>query len=486
MRAGPKNAADSSELDLSHLPADPAERAMQFMETYLRVPKGHGATEKFRVRDWQEELIQGMLAPGVRAACVVIPRGNGKSTLLAALAVYTLFSGEQQSDIYCAATTEQQARIVWRSARRMVETSPELRDRAQIYRDLIKVPSTDSTLSTLPTEPNAVLGLDPALVVVDELAVVPWGMWESLLLASGKRPSSLVIGITTEGGHRDTSPLHRLKELGEEGTDKQFFYKRYAAPDGCALDDESAWEIANPGLDDILSRDALRAALTTSRESAFRTYRLNQDVGQEDSWIAPDLWDRCERTRTIPKGTKVVAGFDGSTSDDATVLICATVEPTPHVWIHSIWEKPEDAPEFWRVPREQVNAAVDRLFSEYKVLELACDPWHFRTEVENWERAYKKVLEWPTNSLARMGPASDRAYTQIVDQQMTHDGDERLTAHVLNAVGVQTPAGTLIRKDERKRRVHKIDAAVAMIIALDRAAHHRKKSGGRTAAFNAR
>ena len=70
-----------------------------------------------------------------------------------------------------------------------------------------------------------------------------------------------------------------------------------------------------------------------------------------------------------------------------------------------------------------------------------------------------------------MGPATDRFYQLVMSRALTHDGDPRLARHVANCVAKPSPAGDLVTKD-RRMSVRKIDAAVAAIVAVDRAAYH--------------
>jgi phage terminase large subunit-like protein len=123
------------------------------------------------LRPWQQDIVCGLFdAPRPRQGLVSIPRGNGKSTLAAALGLYGLFAdGVEGAQVLCVASDERQARIVFNAARRMVELEPRLDDRCQIFQNKIYVPHTDSSLFTLPAEQAALQGYDPSLAVVDEL-----------------------------------------------------------------------------------------------------------------------------------------------------------------------------------------------------------------------------------------------------------------------------------------------------------------------------
>jgi phage terminase large subunit-like protein len=135
-----------------------------------------------------------------------------------------------------------------------------------------------------------------------------------------------------------------MRRLVDHG-DPSFYFREFAAPAGCPVDDEAAWAIANPAFDDFLHRDALRATLPPKmRENASRRYRLGQWVAQDDAWLPDGAWARCaDAARVVPDGADVVAAFDGSFSRDCSVLALATIEP-PRMWLERIWGGPGGPP----------------------------------------------------------------------------------------------------------------------------------------------
>src|SRR5699024_476925 len=116
-----------------------------------------------------------------------MPRGNGKSGLAAVLALYALLADDEPSaQVLIVASDERQARIVFNTARRMIQLEPRLSERVQIFANQLYVPHTDSVLMPLPAEPGALQGYDPSLVIVDELHVVTEPVWNAVSLAAGK------------------------------------------------------------------------------------------------------------------------------------------------------------------------------------------------------------------------------------------------------------------------------------------------------------
>jgi phage terminase large subunit-like protein len=168
----------------------------------------------------------------------------------------------------------------------MVELNPALAERCHIYRERLYVPENDGLLP-LPAEPGALHGHDPSLLVVDELHVVTEETWEAVTSASGKRPQSLTLAISTPA----TSPdcvMWTLVEHRRAGTDPSFYLREYGAPDGCDTDDRAAWQVANPALaceHPFLAEDGLEAVRATTREAVFRQLRLGQWVTGSESWL---------------------------------------------------------------------------------------------------------------------------------------------------------------------------------------------------------
>jgi len=115
-----------------------------------------------------------------------------------------------------------------------------------------------------------------------------------------------------------------------------------------------------------------------------------------------------DATRVVSDGEPVVLAFDSSASGDSTALVGCTVADA-HVFVVDVWEHPADDPR-WRVPRHDVDSAVDAAFARWNVLELSADPWGWRSEIETWAQRHgeQRVLEWNTGNAQRMAPATDR------------------------------------------------------------------------------
>jgi phage terminase large subunit-like protein len=459
-------------LDLRRLPKRGGARCIAFCERYITVPKGTGARRRLKLRGWQREIVRGVLdEPRPRQGLVSIPAGNGKSTLAAAMGLYGLLAdGVEGAQVLVVASDERQARIIFNTARRMVELDRDLADRVHIYADRLHEPRTDSTFMALPADPGSLQGWDPSMALVDELHVVTDDTFEAMAARAGKRDRSLLLAISTPPKTgQDDCVMRRLVDHGREGGDPSFYFAEFAAPAGCPVDDEAAWAVANPALDDFLHRDALRATLPPKmRENAYRRYRLGQWVAHDDAWLPDGAWAACtDATRSIADQADVVLAFDGSFSRDCSVLVAATIEPNPHVELVELWEAPEGRRD-WRVPVVAVEDAIRAACLRWRVVEVAADPYRWQRSLEVLDGDGIPVHEF-FQTAARMGPATARFYQLVVDQALTHDGDSRLARHVANAILREDSRGARLSK-ETKDSPRRIDAAVAAVMAVHRAA----------------
>ncbi len=171
-------------------------------------------------------------------------------------------------------------------------------------------------------------------------------------------------------------------------------------------------------LDDFLHRDVLRAthAPEDASDNAFRRYRLGQWVTLDGAWLPDGAWSACApRLRAIEDGADIVLGFDGSFSGDCTALVAVTVADRPHVHLVRLWEAPEGARD-WRVPIVEVEDAIRAACRRWRVLEVAADPYRWPAVPGScWTPTGIPVGEYP-QSPARMGPATSRLYSAVVDR----------------------------------------------------------------------
>jgi hypothetical protein len=205
----------------------------------------------------------------------------------------------------------------------------------------------------------------------------------------------------------------------------------------------------------------------TKRESEVRRYWFNQPWSLEEKFILPDEWDACKSDIVIPARHFAVLALDGSFNNDSTALLAAAeIGDRMVLELVGLWEKPEMAPEGWRVPRLDVMNAIHEARKHYAVAELTADPYGWSQTLEELDEGGLTVTEFPQNG-PRMITATKRLYDYIVEGELAHNGDRRLRRHMLNAKMKVDSRGQRLSKTSSDA---KIDAAVAGAMAVDTAA----------------
>lgn len=194
------------------------------------------------------------------------------------------------------------------------------------------------------------------------------------------------------------------------------------------------------------------------------------DIRQFEALTAP---------RTVEPGTEIGLGFDGSISNDTTALYGATRDG--YVFALGVWERPENAPESWRIPRQEVHDAVDDAFSTYRVCRMYADPPRWETEIQTWQALYNPdrdddaiVLALDTYSARRFAPACGRFATLVSEGALSHNGSSGL----ISALAACAKKPVRLADDPRDGRsrfvivkadTRKIDEAVAAVLAVEAA-----------------
>lgn len=211
----------------------------------------------------------------------------------------------------------------------------------------------------------------------------------------------------------------------------------------------------------------------TSWDDAIRFFFNIRSVGSGRA-VDPRAWDLLAKPKDIPAGTRIGLGFDGSISQDATVLRGCTADG--YSFLVGAWVRPVGALD-WQVNRQDVHDTVATAFARYNVGLMLCDPPKWWTEIQQWAERWgeKVVVSLDTNQARRFAPAVDRWLTAIREGSHTHDGDPVTADHVkashlkkVRDADTEDDGRTkyVIVKGEERR---KIDAAVADILAFEAA-----------------
>ena len=499
--------------DDSHYDKAAADYAVNFIEC-LSHTKGTWAGKPFELLDWQERIIRdlfGVLKPnGYRqfnTAYIEIPKKNGKSELAAAIALLlTCGDGEERAEVYGCAADRQQASIVFEVAADMVRMCPALNKRVKILasqKRIVYMP-TNSFYQVLSAEAYSKHGFNIHGVVFDELHTQPnRKLFDVMTKGSGDaRMQPLYFLITTAG--TDTNSIcyeqhQKAKDILEgRKIDRTFYPVIYGAADDADWTSPKVWKQANPSLGETIGMEKVEAACESARqnpgeENAFRQLRLNQWVKQAVRWMPMEKWDACNFPFDASEleGRVCYGGLDLSSTTDITafVLVFPPIDEDDKYYILPFFWLPEDTLPL-RVRRDHVpydvwerqgyllttegnvvhygfiENFIEELGQRFNIREIAFDRWGAVQMSQNLEGLGFTMVQFG-QGYKDMSPPTKELMRLTLNKMIAHGGHPVLRWMMDNIFIKRDPAGNI--KPDKEKSTEKIDGAVALIMALDRA-----------------
>lgn len=492
-----------------------AQRVVRFVEC-LKHTKGEFHGQAFKLLPWQEKIIRDVFGtvrdddPSIRqytTAYVEIPKKMGKSELGAAIALNMLCNDDEwKAEVYSCASDRQQAAIVFDVAVDMVKQNPVLNKRIKIIpstRRMVYVP-TGSIYQVLSSEVATKHGLNVSACIFDELHTQPnRALYDVMTQGSGDaRRQPLWLFLTTAGTDRNSIcwEVHQkaLDILEGRKHDPRFYPTIFGLADEDDWTDENNWYKANPSLGYTISiekvRDAFHKALETpADENMFRQLRLNQWVKQSIRWMPMDRWDENGGVvnATALEGRLCYAGLDLSSTSDLTALVLVfppTDEDEPYAILPFFW-LPEDTLQL-RVRRDHVMydtwerqgfimttegnvvhyGFIERFICElgerYNIREIAYDRWNATMMVQSLQDDGFTLIPFG-QGYRDMSPPTKELMRLVLEHKLNHGGHPVLRWNMDNAFVRTDPAGNV--KIDKEKSTEKVDGAVALVMALDRA-----------------
>lgn len=500
-------------LEDSYYDEEMANFAVTFIEQLCHT-KGTWAGKKFKLLDWQEQIIRdlfGTLKPnGYRqfnTAYIEIPKKNGKSELAAAVALLLCCGdGEQRAEIYGCAADRGQATIVFDVAADMVRMCPALNKRCKILTSQKRIlfTPTNSFYQVLSAEAYSKHGFNIHGVVFDELHTQPnRKLFDVMTKGSGDaRMQPLYFLITTAG--TDTNSIcyethQKAKDILEgRKIDPTFYPVIYGAGEDEDWTDPKVWLKSNPSLGETIGMDKVEAACESAKqnpgeENSFRQLRLNQWVKQAVRWMPMDKWDACAfpANEEMLEGRVCYGGLDLSSTTDLTSF-CLVFPPEdedePYYVLPYFWV-PEDTLDL-RVKRDHVpydlwhrqgylettegnvvhygyiEKFIERLGERFNIRDIAFDRWGATQMSQDLDNMGFTVVPMG-QGFASMSPPTKELMKLTLEKKIAHGGHPVLRWNMDNIFIRTDPAGNI--KADKAKSTEKIDGAIAMIMALDRA-----------------
>jgi phage terminase large subunit-like protein len=492
--------------------AEAARHAIEFFR-HLRHSTGEWAGKPFELQPWQAFVIGSLFGwkrvDGLRrfrTAYVEVARKNGKSAMLAGISLYALLAdGEPGSHVYAAATTRDQARIVFGEAERMVDASPALRARVTKTVNNLAVLPTSSWFRPLSADASKMDGLNVHFAAVDEVHEHPNPeIIQKLNTATGARRQPLIFEITTAGHdrlsvcwqHHEFSVKALEGSVPTEAADSWFAY--IATIDtGDDWTNPAVWIKANPSLGVTVKVEDLKRQVEEAREmpaqqNAIRRLRLNEWTEQATRWIDMGVW--AEGAAPFDEeelaGRSCYGGLDLARVNDLSSLALIFPPkqaggPVKVIWRH--WCPDDDilrrsrrdrAPytvwrdQGWLVATEGnttdfrfIEAEIVTMARRFNILEVAYDRTFAGELVRNLQDEGLAMVEFGQGFIS-MGPAAAEFMRLLIGRQLRHGGNPIATWCASNVAVRRDPAGN--EKPDKERSTERIDAVVAAIMAVGR------------------
>lgn len=485
---------------------DHATRAIRFIEN-LTV-EVDGDIVPFVLRPWQREIIAtlfGTIRPdnlrAYKKLFLALPRGQGKTALIAAMALYCLCSQGKGQRIYSASGDKEQAALIFDACVGYIRRDTYLSSIIEIYTGKKKLVYTsgDCTYQALSSDSDHPHGLRPSVCLFDEVHVFPnRRLHDALTTGMGKRSERLTVYITTAGYDKQSFCYelwqYALKVRDQPEIDPTFLPYVYAAdPEIDDWQSEDTWHKACPALGDFYSLEFMRdeykdAKAFPYKENVFKNWYLNIWTEQETRWLSVEQWDNLKRQYSPAElwGRNVYLALDLSSNTDLTALALlfpmddGTYHCIPRFFMpretsalrslrdhvdYNLWIASGDM-----IPTEgnvtdydAIKAEIDSLRSQYNIQCIAIDPWNAQQLCNALDADGYKVWEYRNNHYNLSAPCKELE-RMVLGGQISHDGNPCLRWNLAN-VAVDTDATGKIRPSKVKSS-ERIDGVVAAIMAL--------------------
>lgn len=437
-----------------------------------------------------------------REVYIEVPRKNGKSSLSSGVALFMLAAdGEQGAEVYSAATSKLQARIVFDDAKAMAERTPDLRTYlgVAILQHSITVAHTASKFTPLVSKGTALDGLNVHFAVIDELhAHRTRDVYDVIDTARGAREQSLLWSITTAGINLSSicyeRRTHVTKVLEAVFDEPTMFGIIYSIDDKDDPFKPESWAKANPNWGVSVLKDDMEAAARKAKAmpgalNNFLTKRLNVWTSGGSSWMDMRAWGRCSNPSMQISdfaGARCWMGLDlAQKKDFAALCLVFEINGIWHVYtrlyLNELAVQESDNPHLRGWATAGYVQVTDGAVTDFDV--LAEDMRNYCRMFDVQEIAFDPALSmYFAGKLIEEGlplveitqralfftPAVIQVENLVLEEKLAHDGNPVMTWMVSNLV-IKVSRFNQLRAPTKDRPENKIDGPLAMLMALGRA-----------------
>ena len=419
---------------------------------------------------------------GYAECWLIVPEGSGKTTVTAGLALHHI-QHTSSGFVPVAASSRDQAEILFRQAEGLVRRSPVLKGKFIVqegYRR-IKCPATGGRIQIFAADERTGDGVIPTLCIIDELHrhrdLSLYRTWVGKL---GKR-SAQVVAISTAGEPGGEFELARrgVKATAAELTMDGCFTRavssgvvmhEWAVPAKADVTDLNLVKAANPlGTVTVESLKKKLASPTMTR-AHWKRMTCNIATREESSAITAAEWAAAAVSDTIPPGESIWLGVDAGWKWDTFALVPLWAPDASFRLLGSatILVPPRDGTS---LDVNLVKQAAKKIH-EANPIELVVMDTNRAEDVAEW---FRNVIGADVVDRAQSNSFAVKDYdawmTALRSGTLHHTGDRGLTTHVLNAIAKTLPGGdTRFDRPKVNRNVNRAQQDQRVIDALVAAA----------------
>ena len=485
-----------------------ADRVVAFIERHIKHIKGEKGGQPFLLEPFQKKIVRDLFGwkyretnlRRFRTAYICLPRKNGKSTLISAIALYMLLAdGEPSAECYVAAGDRQQANIIYNVACSMVRADTQLNNNLKVFKSSIIHEKSNSAFKAISAEASSKFGYNASFICMDEFFVQKDAqLWDALTTSVGSRRQPLTIAITTAGYNRE-SICFKTETYGKKVADgviedDSFYYVKYSCDLETDWTSEEALRMANPGIEsgvvklDYLKREQEKAIKLPSYENTFRMLHLNQWMSSASKWLSDQQWMACDRgpiNLEDFRGQTAFAGLDLASVRDVSAFVLLIPEDDRFTVIPYFFAPKDNA--FIRSRRDQVDYVglskeglmeltegdvtdynyikkrIQEVASIVNIKSIAYDRWNASQLVIDLTEEGLPLVPYGQGFGSMSAPCKELEKL-VLGKQLNHGGNKVLRWMCSNLAMKSDPAGNI--KMDKSKSTEKIDGMVSLAMAL--------------------
>lgn len=498
---------------------DLADKKVNFIEGHVFQWEGEWQGKPFVLELWQKFIIHyifGLYKDGrklVTRAYVQIPRKNGKTAFLAALANDHLFSDNTKTpQILVGANNEDQAKICTTATGKMIKASPTLSQfidasvvKLYHYRDRVGSIShteRDGLIIAMSKELKSKDGFNPSLGIIDEYHEAD----DSRLLdvvrsGQGSRPEPLLMVITTAGFKKQGPCYAVLRRVSIDilngiKEDETHFSMIYEPDEDDDWESAETWKKVNPNYGVSVFPHYLESRYKEAKnegahkEVDFKTKNLNLWTNSSVTWVSDEIWmNNSSEPKT--KNKRWYGGLDMAYKRDFTSLVLVS-EPDeegfydviPFFWIPESTVEDKALNDHANIldwvrdglvlttagnttDHSEIAQFIVDLRKDHEIIQITADPAYAISTMNRLNDEGLMTLGLPQTA-TRLTPPTTMLYELLLKGKIRHGGNPVLRWMLSNCV-LKTYSNDLIKvyKESQTNRIDGIDALINALAPLD-------------------